>query len=256
MRCLSLSSLSALLVVKSSSIDARLHEKAKEVVLSEEKEKSQQQKRELLQLLPDSRSIISSSKNKTACELIEEKDIPDECKCTEPGKWGVVIECSKPFISPYFNDTIGMKISIDPCSPKGAGVSLDVTESEHSIDYSIASIKAGEAKNIPIPGLSFIVPTIGNMGIDAAVTVYGTPDKLTLKVGLNACVIIGSSDYNFCASSIPGLSNIMPWYVLSGSYSFGDFCTRKDEEEETENSEDAVTKKTAMEKMSLKYALV
>jgi len=255
MRCLSLLSLSALFVASPSLTDARLHEKAIEAILPEQEEESQQQKRELFQLLPKSSSVISSNKNRTACELIEEKKIPDECTCTEPGKWGLVIECSKPFNSTFFNDTIGMKINIDPCAPEGAGVSLDITEAEHNVDYSIASIKAGEAKNIPIPGLSFIVPTIGHMGVDAAVAVYGTPDKLTLKVGLNACVIIDSSNYNFCASSIPGLNTIMPWYVLSGSYSFGDFCTRKDEEE-TDNSVDVVTKKTQLEKVSLEYALM
>ena len=27
-----------------------------------------------------------------------------------------------------------------------------------------------------------------------------------------------------CASAVPGLANIFPWYVLEGTYSFGDYC--------------------------------
>ena len=30
--------------------------------------------------------------------------------------------------------------------------------------------------------------------------------------------------HEVCASQIPGLNTILPWYVLSGTYSFGDIC--------------------------------
>ena len=50
------------------------------------------------------------------------------------------------------NDTIGMKIDLDPCNEEGAKLSLDVTEKEHGIDYTLVGISAGESKNIPIPG--------------------------------------------------------------------------------------------------------
>lgn len=104
-----------------------------------------------------------------------------------------------------------------------ARISLDITERDHNIDYSIAGIRAGEAKNIPIPGLSIMVPGVGHLGLDAAVVIYGNPDKLVLKVGLNACVGV-AHHHTICASSIPGLNRILPWYVLSGTYSFGDVC--------------------------------
>ena len=64
-------------------------------------------------------------------------------------------------------------------------------------------------RNIPIPGLSIIVPTIGHVGIDVVVVIFGNPDKLTLKIGLNACAELTS--HELCASSIPGISNILPW---------------------------------------------
>jgi hypothetical protein len=134
----------------------------------------------------------------------------------------VVVECEKTFTSRYFNDTIGMKINVDPCNELGSSISLDITEKEHNIDYIIAGIRAGEEKNFPIPGLSIVVPRIGHLGVDAAVLIAGNPDSLTLKVGLNACAVLGQK--NLCASSIPGLNKVLPWWVLRGVYHFGDIC--------------------------------
>ena len=68
-----------------------------------------------------------------------------------------------------------------------------------------------------------IVPGVGNVGIDVAVLIAGNPDMLRLKIGLNACAQL-STDHQLCASSIPGVSNILPWYILKGTYSFGDIC--------------------------------
>jgi len=116
-----------------------------------------------------------------------------------------------------------MKINIDPCNKDGSRVSLDITEQTHNIDYPITGIRAGEANMIPIPGLAIAVPTLGHVGLDAAVLITGNPDSLTLKIGLNACVQLATTN-TMCASSIPGLNKILPWYVLSGTYSFGDIC--------------------------------
>jgi hypothetical protein len=129
----------------------------------------------------------------------------------------------KPFNSEYFNDTIGMKIDIDPCNANGSRMSVDVTERDHNIDFPITGIRAGEERNIPIPGLSIVVPGVGHVGLDVAVLIAGNPDQLILKVGLNACVGVGPTK-TICASDIPGLNTVLPWYVLSGTYSFGDIC--------------------------------
>jgi hypothetical protein len=169
--------------------------------------------------------IQSAASGGSLCDHIRPDELPSECDCREPGPYSLIIECLKTFNSTYFNDTIGMKIDIDPCNTDGSKVSIDVTEKDHNIDYPITGIRAGESKNIPIPGLSIIVPTIGHVGIDAAVLIAGNPDKLTLKIGLNACAQLTS--HQLCASSIPGISNILPWYVLSGTYSFGDICGSK-----------------------------
>ena len=159
--------------------------------------------------------------NVSLCERMHPESLPQECSCREPGHFSIVIECLKYFETP-FNDTIGMKIDLDPCNADGSKISLDVTEAKYGIDFPIAGIRAGEERNIPIPGLAIAVPGVGNAGVDVAVLIMGNPDMLTLKVGLNACVALANK--MLCASSIPFLNSILPWYVLSGTYSFGDVC--------------------------------
>jgi len=177
-------------------------------------------------------SFVESSKlaNMTSvvgdsmCAHIHPEELPEECSCSEPGPYSLVIECLKTFNSTYFNDTIGMKIDLDPCNEEGAKLSFDVTEKTHGIDYPVAGIRAGESKNIPIPGLAMIIPGVGNVGVDVAVLIAGNPDVLRLKVGLNACAQT-STDHQVCASAIPGISSILPWYILKGTYSFGGVCS-------------------------------
>jgi len=171
----------------------------------------------------ESTGFVESSKSGSMCDHIRPDELPEECSCSEPGPFALVIECVKTFNSTYFNDTIGMKIDLDPCNENGSRLSMDVTEKEHHVDYPIVGIRAGESKNIPIPGLAMIVPGVGNVGLDVAVLIVGNPDMLRLKIGLNACAQT-STDHLVCASSIPGVANILPWYILKGTYSFGDIC--------------------------------
>jgi hypothetical protein len=133
-----------------------------------------------------------------------------------------VVSCEKPFESYYFNDTLGIELIVSPCDAMGSSVSLDITELDHNIHYQITGIRAGEDVNYPIPGLSVVVPGIGHVGIDADVLIYGNPDLLTLKIGLNACASVRNKQV--CASAIPGLNTILPWWILKGSYSFGNVC--------------------------------
>lgn len=167
--------------------------------------------------------VLSDDRNATSlCERINPEDLPPECICSEPGPYSLVVECDKHFNSTMLNDTIGMKIVINPCDPNGASVSIDVTEQEHNIDYPISGIRANEESDYPIPGLAVVVPGLGHVGMDVAVLVTGNLDSLTLRIGLNACVALAQK--TICASSIPGISMILPWYVLSGTYHFGDVC--------------------------------
>ena len=127
--------------------------------------------------------IVSAKTNQTACEAIHPERLPEECICRDPDKYGLIIECMKPFNSPFFNDTIGMKISIDPCCPEGINISIEIIEKQHDIDFEVAGIKSGDELNIPIPGLSLIIPSIGHFGIDTTVAVYGNLDKLSILIG-------------------------------------------------------------------------
>lgn len=175
------------------------------------------------------------------CDRIHPDQLPQECVCHEPRPYSLVVECVKPFDSEYFNDTIGMKIDIDPCNDQGSSMSIDVIEKDHNIDFQLAGIRAGEAKNVPIPGLGIIVPGVGHLGVDVAVLIAGNPDKLIMKVGLNACLGVGPK--TMCASSVPGLDRILPWYVLHGEYSFGDICSSNS----TATAATVTTTATAME---------
>mmetsp|Transcript_291 Transcript_291/g.741 ORF Transcript_291/g.741 Transcript_291/m.741 type:complete len:258 (-) Transcript_291:4197-4970(-) len=163
------------------------------------------------------------SQDDSMCDRINPEKLPEECSCSEPSPLGLLIECDKPFNSTYFTDTIGMKIVLEPCDENGAKLSIEVTEKNHGIDFPIAGIAAGDTENIPIPGYAMIIPGVGNVGLDVSVMIAGNPDILRLKVGLNACAQT-STNHQLCASSIPPLSNIFPWWVLKGAYNFGDIC--------------------------------
>ena len=133
-----------------------------------------------------------------------------------------MVKCLKHFNGTFFNDTIGLKLVVEPCNERGSSVSLDVTDVNHNIDFPIEQIRAGEQKIIPIPGLSVMVPQLGHLGVDVVVDIAGNPDQLMLQVGLDACLVVRSR--NICAESLPGLDTAFPWWVMNGTYHFGDLC--------------------------------
>ena len=186
-------------------------------------------------------NIPVEKKKKSLCDRLHPEELPQECICRESaGNLHVVVDCIKPFNSTYFNDTIGMSMDIDICNEQGSSVAIDVTEKNHHIDFPIEAIRAGEEKNIPIPGLSVIVPAVGSFGVDATVLIVGNPDQLTMKIGLNACLSAGHHR-EICASSIPGLNAIFPFYFINGTYSFGHVCDKSVENfVATENEVEAI----------------
>jgi hypothetical protein len=169
------------------------------------------------------------------CDYIHPEELPPECTCSEPSRYSLVIECLKTFNTTFWNDTIGLKINIDPCNTNGSRVELDVTEQDHDIDYPITGIRSGKANIIPIPGLSIAVPKLGHVGLDVAVLFTGNPDSLTLKIGIDACMELRRTT-SLCASIIPGLHQVLPWYVLSGTYSFGDVCRNNNNNNSTSSN--------------------
>lgn len=158
------------------------------------------------------------------CDRIRPEELPEECTCRDDtlGPHSLVIECLKPFVNAFMNDTIGIKLVVEPCNALGSSISLDITDTAHNIDYPISRIRAGEQQIYPIPGLSVVVPQLGHVGIDAVVFIAGNPDLLLLKVGLDACLAVRTN--YICAESLPYLSDLFPWWVLSGTYTFGDMC--------------------------------
>ena len=131
-------------------VDARLHEQ---------------------QQLRDTTDVVSLPNNNnysniSMCERIHPEDLPAECLCREKPPLGLLVECLKVFNSTFFNDTIGLKIDLDPCNPEGSSCSIDVTERNNNIDYPIERIRAGEEQDFPIPGLAVVVPGLGHVGMD------------------------------------------------------------------------------------------
>lgn len=167
-------------------------------------------------------NTASSRHVQSLCDRLHPQDLPQECICSEPEHLHALVQCIKPFNGTFFNDTIGITFDLDICNALSSRISLDVTERNHNIDFPVEAIRAGEEKNIPIPGLSLIVPHLGSVGVDVTVLISGNPDWLKLKVGLNACLQV--HHHEICGSNIPGLRTELPWYILNGQYSFGDVC--------------------------------
>lgn len=169
------------------------------------------------------------SNHTSFCSRIHPEDLSSDCSChdgnassSSEGPLSFVVECKRVFDSSIFNDTLEIKMVVAPCDARGSSISLDIVELKHNLVYKVEDIRAGDEVNLPIPGVSVVVPGIGHIGIDAAVLISGNPDELTLKVGVNACLAI--RDKQVCASDIPGLDRILPWWILSGTYTFGDIC--------------------------------
>ena len=159
----------------------------------------------------------------SACDYIHPENLPQECSCRQGvGPHSLVVECLKHFDGTLFNDTIGLKLVVEPCDEHGSSVSLDVTDVNHNIDYPIERVVAGERKIFPVPGLSIMVPQLGHAGIDVVVYIAGNPDQLVLQIGLDACLAVRSSFV--CAESLPYLDTAFPWWVMNGTYHFGDLC--------------------------------
>ena len=185
----------------------------------------------LLLLLPAQPATATATATATASEDLCERigDLPPECACrdgpavaAEYGPLSLVVECLRPFDSSLFNDTVGLSLLVQPCSDPGSSVSLNVTDLDRSIDYTVAHVGAGEREVYPIPGLSIGVPSLGHLGVDAVILVQGNPDRLTLNVGMDACLAVGRR--HVCAEAVPALADVLPWWILKGTYTFGHIC--------------------------------
>merc|ERR1712157_211183 len=76
---------------------------------------------------------------------------------------------------------------------------------------------------IPIPGLAVGIPKIGDAGVNVMVGMQGNAEKLSLQVGLDACLQLAKRQV--CGSSLPVARRMLPLWVLRGEFSFGDICS-------------------------------
>ena len=183
-------------------VDARLHE--------------QQQLRDTTDVVPLPNN--NNYSNISMCERIHPEELPAECLCREKPPLGLVVECLKVFNSTFFNDTIGLKIDLDPCNPEGSSCSIDVTERNNNIDYPIERIRAGEEQDFPIPGLAVVVPGLGHVGMDVVSHDDDDDDDDTISPRRND--LKGILFYSL-HDTVFSHSNVLP---LIGFCSFFCFC--------------------------------
>lgn len=156
------------------------------------------------------------SANGSLCEIFK-PDLPASCVCAD-ALLGASIACR---VGVLLEDAFGLKADILPCDHV-AHVDLQITESKHSINYTIAGVAMGETKHVPIPGLTIGIPKIGDASVDATVTLEGSLSEFTVKVGVDACAVVAGE--SICGSD---LTRYLPFWVFHGTYHIEGICGRK-----------------------------
>jgi hypothetical protein len=161
----------------------------------------------------------------SACDLIalDEK----LCTCMDMVDKKFILDCEIPLklSALNFSDSVGMKVLGDPCTDP-ASLSIDVVEKNFAIDMPVQTITCGSSLLVPIPGLSFNVPEVGMLSIDVDVEFDGTIDKLHVQAGINACV--KAQGRQMCGEEIPWLQNLLPIYLIDGTWNFGSVCASRE----------------------------
>lgn len=142
-------------------------------------------------------------------------DLPARCQCTDELGGGGSVDCLLGLLD---HDRIGVQLNILPCSVP-ARVDITVDDSDHGVHFEVAGVKAGQQKDIPIPGLTVGIPGLANAGVFLAVEVDGNAEALYLKIGLNACLQVAF--FPVCGSR---LSRQLPLWILKGTYNFSNAC--------------------------------
>jgi hypothetical protein len=156
---------------------------------------------------------MTATPSNGVCDVIS-GDLPSECQCTEGDSGQFAVACTVDFLDV---DTIDFTANFQPCAAE-AEVDFEIVEEDAGIDYT-KSYTAGEAAEYPIPGLTVGIPVIGDANVMIAADVEGNAGALAVKVGLDACITV--LGYQKCGSD---LTSDLPYYVLSDSYDFSDYC--------------------------------
>mmetsp|Transcript_20169 Transcript_20169/g.52003 ORF Transcript_20169/g.52003 Transcript_20169/m.52003 type:complete len:187 (+) Transcript_20169:71-631(+) len=156
-----------------------------------------------------------------ACDII---DVDARlCSCTDLLHQKFVLDCEVPLHikALNFSDTFGIKVIADPCD-KPASMKIDVVEKMFGIDVPIEKIVAGTELLTPIPGLAINIPNVGEANIDLDISFGGDVDEIEVKAGINAC--IKSSGEQICGQDIPYLQDLLPIWVIDGTWQVGHLC--------------------------------
>jgi hypothetical protein len=179
---------------------------------------------------------MAAYKNRTSpCAALGGR-LPSFCTCDDLyAQSELRVECDVPLFAPRLglNDTVGVISDVRPCADPSR-IDIRVTERNHNVNVTLPVVAAGTDKMYPIPGLSVAVPGLGHAGIDIDVRLEGNPDKLGIKLGINACLEVGSRQV--CGSSLPGVGTVLPVWLLSGNYTFGHVCRGDDQLRKAQSS--------------------
>lgn len=157
----------------------------------------------------------------SACELLDLDE--KRCTCTDLVQHKFILDCEIPIklAALNYSDSVGMKILGDPCTDP-ATISIDVVERNFAVDMPVQKITLGSSLMLPIPGLTFQVPDVGQVSVDVDVQFDGTIDKLKVQAGVNACIKSGAQ--MLCGDEIPWLQNLLPIWIIDGTWNFGRIC--------------------------------
>lgn len=170
----------------------------------------------LLNATKDKRQMLalaSPTPNSQLCEDVSSY-LPSFCQCDDEDL-GFKASCSVNFLEV---DTITVLAEVVPCQAP-AHADLTISDSELGISHQFAGISAGEAYNLPVPGLSLDVPLVGEVGVVMDIELDGDLSSFEIDLAVDACA--GSGSDQECGSD---LTSYLPIELLSHSFNFDDVC--------------------------------
>ena len=140
------------------------------------------------------------------------------CTCVDESLGGT-IKCTVPIdVAGSTIDTVGVVLSLQPCADPMT-FSFEMTEATENIDYTY-DIAAGEAAEVPVPGISWEIPGLGAAGAYMDIAVSGNVEKLQLSLGIDACV--DTFGVVTCASTLDPAD--FPIWILDEAFDFSTVC--------------------------------
>jgi len=151
--------------------------------------------------------------HRSLCGVVQEQ-LPSRCSCID-AQLGAVVSCRVLFLE---NDEVDVIAELLPCDDE-AHMDLVVLERDHGFHVTMAGISADEEKRAAIPGLSFLVPGVGNVGAEAVVLMTGNLDDVHLSAGVDACIVVDG--LSVCGSAL--LPELPVWFFHL-NFKFAGIC--------------------------------